>query len=804
MKRIAIVLAFALFLLLPTTVDAEECRFVLGFKTLRDLIGHDIVGECLENEHSNAAGNREQQTTGGLLVWRKADNWTAFTDGYRTWINGPNGLEQRLNTERFPWEPDYVAPPTPTPVSVSAPTPSTGPTVSVEQALQTIQTLPQARRDPGIVDELRRLARISQPLFWSFLGQAGNDPQSGLQIKYIADIAQIDRTTALQIVQMPFMSTPIQGDDYAVLTHASRLAKSDLTSLQRILSHPKLHGGITDDHITNFVLLVLGLEHPDVAAAIEALPWVQDGVGRRPFNNQGSVREEPENLEEETVLTMVRMAANSPKAVKALAAKPWLQDGLAEWERQTIIRLSVISDGDAASALKLVGMPFLESVSASDYAILLTLDTALWYGSSGWLGLRRLLAHPALRGGITDDHLAPVILAHFDLLDPELGAAFGALRWVQDGTSRVELETIMAAHGIAVDSPAALLSLTQKPWMQDGISLDERNLLRSLDDFPGSETLRLVTMPFLETVHDADTAAVRSLTGVASWLGEDYLKEVLDHPTLRSGITDDKARLVAVLYNVAEHRPDLMSTMLDPEQGLVEERKIVLPRGGETFLTVVRTAPGSPRTMDLLEEVVRFHEEFMLEAFPKRFLGVLVFDSVPFGGEAHQRGTITIGNDENYGLIAHEVAHSYWVSLPLWIAEGAATFLDRVAVNAREGIPIRRYSKGDCPIADTLLAYEQYEIPPGEEFNRDCSYSLGAGLFVDLYHGLGDWTFRQGFRRLYVIIRDHEHSEECSGPDLGLCIVNAAFVTDAASPEAAAIADPIINRWYYGSPTGAP
>ena len=36
-----------------------------------------------------------------FLVWRKADNWTAFTDGYRTWINGPSGLQVRLNTEHF-------------------------------------------------------------------------------------------------------------------------------------------------------------------------------------------------------------------------------------------------------------------------------------------------------------------------------------------------------------------------------------------------------------------------------------------------------------------------------------------------------------------------------------------------------------------------------------------------------------------------------------------------------------------------------------------------------------------------------
>ena len=63
------------------------------------------VGACLENEHHNPEnGDGLQATVGGLLVWRKADNWTAFTDGYRTWINGPNGLQQRLNSQRFVWE----------------------------------------------------------------------------------------------------------------------------------------------------------------------------------------------------------------------------------------------------------------------------------------------------------------------------------------------------------------------------------------------------------------------------------------------------------------------------------------------------------------------------------------------------------------------------------------------------------------------------------------------------------------------------------------------------------------------------
>jgi hypothetical protein len=89
---------------------AADCGFSLGFKAMHDLIP-EVVGNCLENEHHNPAnGDGLQRTTGGLLVWRKADNWTAFTDGATTWINGPNGLQSRPNGERFSWESDVSQP----------------------------------------------------------------------------------------------------------------------------------------------------------------------------------------------------------------------------------------------------------------------------------------------------------------------------------------------------------------------------------------------------------------------------------------------------------------------------------------------------------------------------------------------------------------------------------------------------------------------------------------------------------------------------------------------------------------------
>ena len=76
------------------------CQFALGFATLRDLIGAETVGGCLEDEHPNPEnGDALQRTTGGLLVWRQADNVAAFTDGARTWmavaghaVSLPNGF----------------------------------------------------------------------------------------------------------------------------------------------------------------------------------------------------------------------------------------------------------------------------------------------------------------------------------------------------------------------------------------------------------------------------------------------------------------------------------------------------------------------------------------------------------------------------------------------------------------------------------------------------------------------------------------------------------------------------------------
>ncbi len=107
-----VALALIAFSARPALADSgvPGCHFQLGFAALHDALPA-TVGDCLDDEAYTASGDSRQHTSGGLLAWRKADNLTAFTDGSHTWVNGPNGIQERLNSERFPFEHDQLSQP---------------------------------------------------------------------------------------------------------------------------------------------------------------------------------------------------------------------------------------------------------------------------------------------------------------------------------------------------------------------------------------------------------------------------------------------------------------------------------------------------------------------------------------------------------------------------------------------------------------------------------------------------------------------------------------------------------------------
>ena len=78
----------------PAPALAAGCQFVLGFKTLHDLIP-TVVGDCRTDERHDQRGDAFQETTRGTLVWRKANNQTSFTDGQHVWTMTTSGIKEQ-------------------------------------------------------------------------------------------------------------------------------------------------------------------------------------------------------------------------------------------------------------------------------------------------------------------------------------------------------------------------------------------------------------------------------------------------------------------------------------------------------------------------------------------------------------------------------------------------------------------------------------------------------------------------------------------------------------------------------------
>ena len=393
--------------------------------------------------------------------------------------------------------------------------------------------------------------------------------------------------------------------------------------------------------------------------------------------------------------------------------------------------------------------------------------------------------------------------------------AIEGLPWVQDRVAPSETNDVVLLYQVSSGSQQVLQALTQKSWVRDGLTEDEYAVIAFLRDLTAVTNVRrdvaiaqsIVNMPFLNEFDAADFAAVRSLRLLHSSPDRSYLRQVLSRPALHDGITDHNRSLVAVLYWVVPHRAYLLNTLLSPAQVTVEERVITLPRSGEGRLAVVHTSPGTFPTLDILEHALRSQEEFMLEQFPRKFVALLVADATPANGGGNQSGIATIdpGLEEATEVIAHEVAHTYWSYGAQWLGEGGATLLEAVSSKVLARLPLEPL-KPTCEFARNILELERIEreLFRGGEREDDlfslglCPYDFGLGIFLDLYQRLGDGPFRQGFRSLYVKLRDGAHDDVCFDLEYSICYLRFAFVQDA-SLQAATIAEPIIDRWFYGS-----
>ena len=262
-------------------------------------------------------------------------------------------------------------------------------------------------------------------------------------------------------MELPFLET-VEIEDLMALETLQSLFLADPAGARQLLSDPALLDGMKSSPAATVALLYLKAEDPGVSAAIQALPWVQDGIA--PY---GDIIPSKTSLEPAVILGLMQLYWHSREACLALVQSSWFHDGLDNREYTALGNLEIIAYSDGEAASRIIEMPFLETFERND---LLTIQILEWLPKSD---LQELLSDPALRGGITDEHVGTVALLHLRLQDHDAAAQIESLSWVQDGMVAYEGPHVHLLRHLALVSQEVFWNLVQRSWVQDGLRSDE-------------------------------------------------------------------------------------------------------------------------------------------------------------------------------------------------------------------------------------------------------------------------------------------------------------------------------------------
>ena len=627
-----------------------------------------------------------------------------------------------------------------------------------------------------------------------------------LALEALAAIGALSQEAALFLTQDIFLDSTLL-EYYELVRELEQQARKTPEFLCEMIDHPALSLGDQSLLSAELPLIVLEATQPDAARKIRSISWIADGVRPFPSESRSYRNSDPMVFEAQFVQTFVQTLRSSPDFLYQLIEQPWLRDGFSPTELQVFLDIMDVGQRDGRAGIALLELPVYDPVNRQSHAIVDWLKELIWQGPGA---LSQVLYDPSVVAASRDELPVVIRRVQLGLEKPNILNSIDSLPWVEDGVGAGEKEALLACMNLGVfsDSDSLAQSVLAKSWVQDGLNSNEFHVVRRLtelaraaDGQPATPADKLINMPFLVAVEAADAAAIEAL---ATWFWTSETRSidaVLSHPTLSGGITDDHSVKVAMLDMIAGTRPDLLETILDPELVTIEERLVQTTYSGEVLLAVLVTEPvATLPTMDILEQTVRHHGDFMQVPYPRGYVMLLVADATVDRGGGGPRGFMTVdpGLELDTAIIAHETAHQYWPFAPRWIAEGAATILESRYLGRDVFIK-------ECALADNLSGLDPYYREAIENGRGDdvldesaCDYSLGYGLFESLYDALGDAEFRSAFTRLHLSLRDETQSDSCFGAERGVCYVRTAFVDESESDQAASIAERIIDHWYDG------
>ena len=296
--------------------------------------------------------------------------------------------------------------------------------------------------------------------------RTGADQQT---LDWLVEWSRYDEDIVMHLVSMPFMET-IEFLEVETLSRLQELSQNNPAGLERVLSHPTFEDGITDELVIHVTLLYLEETNPEIADAINGLPWVQDGMTYVPPSDLGAANPDPKEHELVNLAELIEVGTRAPEVLLALASKPWVRDSLSTVETSALGPLFNLTSSYPQVAVQLLNMPFLDSIDSYDSEILWTL--AELEQSTG-VSPGEFLSDPALAGGISNDNLSIVQLLEVELREPERYASIEGLSWIQDGIDVSESFPVTVLTELALDTDAVFTAVMEKNWVRDGLTREE-------------------------------------------------------------------------------------------------------------------------------------------------------------------------------------------------------------------------------------------------------------------------------------------------------------------------------------------
>ena len=312
---------------------------------------------------------------------------------------------------------------------------------------------------------------------------------------------------------------------------ANALERSKPALATVIVSLPWIADGISLQERANVGQLVnAAMLDEMVFVAVVDRPWVLDGLNEveggilqdlTRFSNESvasriaglAFLETVEPSDSTTVDLLSDLDLSVPRLLPAVLDKAWVADGLDKPERDVVDALWGIAYDDNTVALRILEMPFLDTVSPDDIS---TVESLWTLTSDGIEVVTAAIGKPWVEDGLEGlETEAMDWIGNFS--NAEVAVAVLGLGWVQDGIEELEVQTIEELSYINYDDAELALTVVALAWAQDRIERSEFEAIDRLGNFSDVDVAASVVELtwFQDGIEDLEVKTIEELSYIA-------------------------------------------------------------------------------------------------------------------------------------------------------------------------------------------------------------------------------------------------------------------------------------------------